>query len=199
MRMSTRSSSAKVQKAAANGGGFNGIQSVQAFNAEIVKNREALKELGEAYVKFKSDYGPVMEEVKGFMSFMIEKAPAFKEAMAMMAEARGKFINVEVRMNDVKKRGIDLSNFQSVSTKENAEREIETEKLKLVKTETEVKVRESFLKIERDEFYFGEAKKLYKKNDEDREQRKKQRKSAPESEHVDGEAEAGEKKWRGRL
>jgi len=121
-------------------------QSVDGCTESIIKNGEALNGLGQSYVKFKADYGPDMQEVHGFVSFLIDKAPAFKESMAMMTEAKERDMKVEEQMINVKKQSIDLSNLQSTSAKENADRDIEVARRKTASAKENA---ESVLEMER--------------------------------------------------
>ena len=118
---------------------------LQALTAEVVKYQQSVDACTESLVRFKTDYGPSMGEISEFMSFVIDKAPAFKESMAIMSEA--------------KERYVELEKLASVSAKENAEREINVEKLKDLKTEMELRRRQSLLKMEEEEFKFSQYKK----------------------------------------
>jgi hypothetical protein len=175
-------------------------QSVDGCTESIIKNGEALNGLGQSYVKFKADYGPEMREVQGFMSFLIDKAPAFKESMAMMTEAKERDMKVEEQMNNVKKQSIDLYNLQSASAKENADRDIEVARRKNASAkenaECDIEVarlkltlRNDILAMDEREFKFEREKKRAMDEDAEMEQRKKQRESEPEpvpmSEHAD--------------
>lgn len=156
------------------------VETLRALNTEMVRSGEALNELGQAYVTFKTDNGPGMEEVKEFMSFVIDKSPAFKEGMAIMMEAKERHIQVEEKIVKQMALRVEVTKLESVSTKENAERDIETEKLKMFKMDMEIQRRQSLLKIEQDEFQFAQFKKRTLEENEERAQKKKQKESVPE-------------------
>jgi hypothetical protein len=131
-------------------------QEMKTTSEEMMNCSKSADVCAQSFVDLKSN----ADEVKGFMTFVVEKMPAFQEGMNIML--------------DLKRQNLEVDKRISISAQENAQREVER--------------RQSLLKMAKEEFKFEEYKndQLKKRNIDDarvEENKKKKQKEQEDEEN----------------